>query len=143
MHNKHRVTSLFWVYLKSSGPFAMPHCVQALDVFAWSLHFAQYHTVAATFCSKRTAPSLSLRWCLHTAQEGNWHSLHRVLRDAPKTLISFSALHSAHVFLFSDLHCVHTYISCLTLRSTPTGGNAARGFIVLHVAHFWCGHAMQ
>ena len=109
---------------------------------AWQTGSAQYQIftalawpVAATFCSKRTAPSLGRRLCSHTAQEGNWQSLHRVLRDAPKTLISFSALHSAHVFLFSDLHCVHTYISCLTLCST-LGGNAAGGFMVLHVAHF-------
>jgi hypothetical protein len=180
---------------------------------AWqtgSLHFAQYQIfmalawpVAATFWSKRTAPSLGRRLYLHTAQEGNWQSLHRVLRDAPKTLISFS--HSAHFhsssfffvhFLqyqmftvsacpvdctfsfkctapslslrlyvhfaqvgnrhvwhrvtwcsgevtFSLLHsthilwhCVHTYVSCLTLRPTSAGENAARGFMVLHVAHF-------
>ena len=193
----------------------MPHCVQALDVFAWHLYFSQYQTftalawpvaatfcskrtapslslrlyvhlaqvgnwhvwhrvldalftfsllhsthilsehfaqyrifmalawpVAATFCSKRTAPSLTLRWCLHTAQEGNWQSVHRVLQGL-KALISFSALHYVHVFLASDLHCVHTYVSCLTLRLLSTGENVARGFMVLHVAHFWWGHAMQ
>ena len=122
-HVRHRVLDALFT-------FSLLHSTHVL-----SEHFAQYQSFMA-FWSMRTTPSLGRRLYLHTAQEGNWHSLHRVLLDALKRLMSFSALHSAHVFLFSDLHCVHTCISCLTLRSTPTGGNAARGFMVLHVAHF-------